>query len=137
MTAPVAVVAAVIVRRERYLVARRPEGKRHGGLWEFPGGKVGPGESFLQAMRRELAEELALTVSAISRTAFSAEDSDGAFTIHFVPTSVEGKPSAREHTELRWVDRDGLGRLQFAPADARFIAVYLNAKCRPIASGDA
>ncbi|HSG49130.1 MAG TPA: NUDIX domain-containing protein, partial [Longimicrobiales bacterium] len=52
------VIAAVIHRDGRYLVGRRPDDKRHGGLWEFPGGKLDPGESWLEAARRELSEEL-------------------------------------------------------------------------------
>ena len=58
----VAVIAAVIQRGDKYLLGQRPEFKRHGGLWEFPGGKVHDGESRLEAIRRELAEELALKV---------------------------------------------------------------------------
>ena len=58
----VAVIAAVIQRGDKYLLGQRPESKRHGGLWEFPGGKVHDGESRLEAIRRELAEELALKV---------------------------------------------------------------------------
>ena len=52
------VLATVIRRDGRLLVCQRPSHKRHGGLWEFPGGKVEPGESDLAASRRELAEEL-------------------------------------------------------------------------------
>ncbi|MCK7504065.1 MAG: NUDIX domain-containing protein [Desulfobacterales bacterium] len=58
--APIHVIAAVIRRDGRYLVGRRPDGKRHGGLWEFPGGKVDPGESRLEAAHRELGEELGM-----------------------------------------------------------------------------
>jgi 8-oxo-dGTP pyrophosphatase MutT (NUDIX family) len=57
------VLAAVIRRQDRYLVCRRPAHKRHGGLWEFPGGKLEPGETLLEAARRELREELGAEVS--------------------------------------------------------------------------
>jgi 8-oxo-dGTP diphosphatase len=56
------VVAAVIKRNDYYLICKRPKGKRHGGLWEFPGGKVEEGENIETAARRELAEELDLSV---------------------------------------------------------------------------
>ena len=57
---PVPVVAAVIRREGRYLLGRRPGHKRHGGLWEFPGGKLHDGEDAEAAAHRELDEELAL-----------------------------------------------------------------------------
>jgi 8-oxo-dGTP diphosphatase len=52
----VRVLAAVVRRGDRYLVARRPAHKRHGGMWEFPGGKVEDGESTDQALQREVEE---------------------------------------------------------------------------------
>ncbi|MFC3606595.1 Nudix family hydrolase [Stutzerimonas tarimensis] len=59
-------VAAAVIRGEqqRILIARRPVGKHQGGLWEFPGGKVEPGESVESALARELLEELGITVEA-------------------------------------------------------------------------
>lgn len=63
----VAVAVAVLLdRRGRYLLARRPAGKPYAGYWEFPGGKVEPGETPLQALQRELQEELDIRVSAAS-----------------------------------------------------------------------
>ena len=56
------VLAAVIWEGDSVLICQRPPHKRHGGLWEFPGGKVRPGESRLDAARRELWEELNLKV---------------------------------------------------------------------------
>ena len=58
------VVAAVVRRGDTVLLCRRPLEKRHGGLWEFPGGKVQPGETATQALERELDEELGLELSA-------------------------------------------------------------------------
>lgn len=58
-----------MIRRDgRYLVCRRPAQKRHGGLWEFPGGKIDDGESLLDAARRELAEELSINVIEVGAT---------------------------------------------------------------------
>ncbi len=56
----VRVVGAVIERRGAVLMARRPPGRRHAGLWEFPGGKVEPGEDDATALARELLEEMAV-----------------------------------------------------------------------------
>lgn len=55
---PLLVVAAVIFDAERVLITRRPDGRRHPGLWEFPGGKIDPGESPEEALCREIREEL-------------------------------------------------------------------------------
>ncbi|GMR13536.1 MAG: 8-oxo-dGTP diphosphatase MutT [Gemmatimonadota bacterium] len=121
MFKPVPVVAAIVSRADCYLVALRPAGKRHGGLWEFPGGKVRPGESFLEALDRELREELGVTVSEIAEPLFSAQDSDSAFVIHFVPTTIVGDPQCVEHPEIRWVRESELAEMPLAPADTQFV----------------
>jgi mutator protein MutT len=59
------VIAAVLARGEKLLVCQRPPHKRHGGLWEFPGGKVEAGEDDETAARRELAEELGIEVESV------------------------------------------------------------------------
>lgn len=68
MTAVVEVAAAVMLRDDgqAFLLAQRPQGKVYAGYWEFPGGKVEPGESIRQALVRELQEELGITVTAAS-----------------------------------------------------------------------
>ena len=119
--APIPVVAAVVRRDGRYLVARRPAHKRHGGLWEFPGGKVDVGESMLEAARRELAEELSVTTNGIGRTLFSSRDGDAPFVIHFVEVEIDGEPMPHEHSEVAWFKPSELGGLPLAPADAAFV----------------
>ena len=62
---PVDVAVGVLIDREgRFLLTSRPEGKAYAGYWEFPGGKVEPGESIEQALRRELQEEIGVTIAA-------------------------------------------------------------------------
>jgi mutator protein MutT len=117
----ISVVAAVVRREGRYLVARRPEGKRHGGMWEFPGGKLLPGESLLEGIRRELGEELGLGVSALGAERFRARDPGSPFEIHFVEVAVTGVPSPTEHPEVAWFTVAELAELALAPADARFV----------------
>lgn len=115
------VVAAVIREGERYLVGRRPPEKRHGGMWEFPGGKLLAGESLLDAARRELGEELGLEVTGLGRELFRTRDPGSPFEIRFVEVSVRGAPRATEHTELGWFTAGELAAIPLAPADARFV----------------
>lgn len=120
MAPPVPVVAAVIRREDTVLVGLRPEGKRHASMWEFPGGKVLDGESFADALARELREELRLSLMRAGESLFATRDPGSTFEIHFVPVEIEGEPRALEHRELRWVPVSELGSLPLAPADARF-----------------
>lgn len=118
----VRVVAAVIERGTKVLVCRRPEHKRHGGLWEFPGGKVESGEDDLAALTRELDEELAVEVVSISAEVFRKDDSGSHFTIVFIPTVIAGEPRALEHDEVLWADEAALARLSLAPSDASYVS---------------
>src|SRR4051812_10653783 len=73
----VRVLAAVIQCGDKYLVCQRPVHKRHGGLWEFPGGKLELGESLLVTAIRELAQELDVHVTRAGEVLFSAQDRFG------------------------------------------------------------
>lgn len=118
---PIPVVAAVIERDGAYLVALRPRHKRHGGLWEFPGGKVAPGETDSDALRRELAEELGVEVDAVGPSLFSSRDRGTRFSIRFRRTAIRGEPEAREHDEIRWILPSELADLPLAPVDRLFV----------------
>jgi mutator protein MutT len=122
---PVRVIAAVIRRDRRFLVCQRPGHKRHGGLWEFPGGKVEPNESDESAARRELAEELGVHVESVAEPDFSIADPDSPFLVVFVPTLVTGDPTRHEHTALAWLTPAELAELPLAPSDRRYVEVLL------------
>ena len=121
---PVSVAAAVIEREGRFLLGRRPPEKRHGGLWEFPGGKLLEGESVGEAVARELREELGLEIGQVGPILFRAEDPKSSFEICFIAVVARGIPRALEHSELTWCDRKGLLGLKLAPPDKQFV-VYL------------
>jgi mutator protein MutT len=116
----VRVIAAIIIRNARVLLCERPPHKRHGGLWEFPGGKVEPGESDFDAARRELQEELGVAVIAVGAPEYSVMDPGSHFQIDFVRVHIEGEPQGLEHTRLCWADEAELLSFPLAPSDFRF-----------------
>lgn len=115
------VVAAVIKRADNFLVCQRPLHKRHGGLWEFPGGKVEAGESLLQAAQRELSEELSLNATSSGAVLFSVVDQASGFEIKFLEVSVDGEPQLHEHMALAWLSPPALLELRLAPSDKSFV----------------
>ena len=121
----VRVVAAVVARGERLLVCQRPPHKRHGGLWEFPGGKTEPGESDADAARRELREELGVEVLEALDDEFSIADPGSPFLIAFVPVTIRGEPTCHEHTALAWGTPVELAELPLAPSDRRYVEFLL------------
>ncbi len=115
------VLAAVIERSGNYLVCQRPSDKRHGSLWEFPGGKVEMGETHFEAARRELAEELDVRVLSVGSAIFSIADPGSEFLIEFVPATIDGSPKCLEHMDLKWLSLLDLPSLELAPSDRRFV----------------
>ncbi len=121
----VPVVAAVIREGSLYLVCLRPSRKRHGGLWEFPGGKVQPGESLEEAAARELEEELMLSLRCTGKLLFESQDPDSPFRISFLEVVASGKPQALEHEAIRWATLGELATMALAPTDSRFVSHLL------------
>ena len=114
------VVAAVVRRYGRLLVCQRPAHKRHGGLWEFPGGKLEEGETVFDGARRALAEELDVTVQTVGEVEFSVHDPGSPFVIEFHPVEIAGNPRCIEHTAHAWVTPEELLTLPLAPSDRQF-----------------
>jgi 8-oxo-dGTP pyrophosphatase MutT (NUDIX family) len=109
-----------VCRDCRYLLGQRPAEKRHGGLWEFPGGKVHEGESMLEAVRREMAEEMGLHVVSLGPLRLTVGDPGAAFVIHFVEAVAQGDAEAREHARVAWLTPDDMADMPLAPADRIF-----------------
>ena len=125
-TGPVDVVAAVIRRGARVLLCQRPAHKRHGGLYEFPGGQCTDGETKDQAIARELLEELGVTVTHVGSVLHSIHDPGSPYVIHFIEARIDGTPIAIEHSDLQWVTFNEALCLDLAPSDRRFIEDFLN-----------
>lgn len=117
----VRVLAAVITRGDRLLVCRRPDDKRHGGLWEFPGGKLEPGENDAAAARRELREELGVEVTSVGRELLAVHDAGSPYLIAFVEVTISGEPACLEHSALAWATVDELQTYALAPSDRRYV----------------
>lgn len=116
--ARVEVVAALIVRNGKVLVARRPPGKARSGQWEFPGGKAEPGESAEQALAREIEEELGCGCAPAQTFAvLEHEYPDLHVRVLFIGCRLQGEPVRREHAELAWVSPEELARYEFVEAD--------------------
>jgi 8-oxo-dGTP diphosphatase len=119
------VACALIDADRRVLIAQRPEGKSMAGLWEFPGGKVEPGERPEQTLIRELDEELGITVAepCLAPLTFASHGYE-----HFhllMPLYIcrrwEGMVRAREGQQLAWVRATKLRDYPMPPADLPLI----------------
>ncbi|WP_219462915.1 (deoxy)nucleoside triphosphate pyrophosphohydrolase [Nonomuraea rhizosphaerae] len=100
----VVVVAAVIVSADgRVLAAQRAEPPALAGGWEFPGGKVDPGEGEIEALVRECREELGVTVSVGARVGGDWPLASGYVLRVWLATVPAGEPEAKEHLALRWL----------------------------------
>jgi 8-oxo-dGTP diphosphatase len=116
------VIAAVIQRRDEFLLCKRPKGKRHAGMFEFPGGKLHSGETLAEGIARELHEELGVEVIRVGCIRMSEQDAGSEFLIHFVDVDIRGEPTALEHEEVRWMSLPQMSQHLLAPSDARFVA---------------
>jgi 8-oxo-dGTP diphosphatase len=113
------VVAALIEQQKRVLVAQRRADQTQPLTWEFPGGKVEPGESPGQALVREIQEELAcsIQVGAVVDVVFFAYDTFDLVMPVYRATIRAGVPVARQVAAVAWVARAELASLAFTPAD--------------------
>ena len=113
------VVGAIFVRRGSVFAARRGPDKAMPDAWEFPGGKIEPGESPRDALVRELKEELLIDarVGAHLTTTAHAYDFGVVNLATYLCELVSGDPVLTEHSEARWVAVEDLPSLDWAPAD--------------------
>jgi len=118
------VVGAAIRQGNQCLVAQRGPGGSLAGKWEFPGGKVEPGELPTVALAREIAEELGLEI-AVGERLGTGTATVGSRLISldvYAATIIAGSISLREHSQIAWVTADGLLNFDWAEADVPCLA---------------
>jgi 8-oxo-dGTP diphosphatase len=118
-SSPRVIVAAAIIVDGRVLAAERSAPPEVAGRWEFPGGKVEPGESDAQALARECLEELGVRVTVGERVGPDVPLAHGRAVLRvFAVELLEGdQPRALEHTAMRWLSADELDSVPWLPAD--------------------
>lgn len=121
---PLIVTAAIISRDGEILITRRPEGKRQGGLWEFPGGKLEGGESPAACLCREIREELDLTirVDTLFDVVHHRYDWGDILLLAYRCTPLSASIRNLQVAEHRWVSPEALGDFPFLAADEPIIA---------------
>ena len=117
------VVAALIRDGDRFLICQRPAHKARGLLWEFVGGKVEPGETPEEALRRECREELdiELTVRDVFMDVVHVYPD---LTVHltlFHAAIASGEPKRIEHNAIAWITPDEIAQYDFCPADVEIL----------------
>lgn len=113
------VVAALIWKNGKFLICQRPRDKARGLMWEFAGGKVEPGETKEQALKRECREELAVDISVgniFLDTVHEYPDIKIRLTL-FTAEIMHGTPVPVEHNNLKWITPAEIPEYEFCPAD--------------------
>ncbi len=122
------VALALVDDRGRWLMHRRPAGKPHAGLWEFPGGKVEPGETPANALLREIAEELGLTISIeqLHPAAFAQSRGEGSelpiVILLYTCRQWSGEPQPLEGGGIGWFTPGDAAELAKPPLDHTLVA---------------
>lgn len=121
------VVGAVIKSNNKILCAQRGPGKSLPYLWEFPGGKIEPGETDKEALEREIREELLCKIEVKNKVTTTRHEYDFGFVnlTTFECDLLEGEPSLTEHVAVKWLSVKELATLEWAPADIPAIEILM------------
>ena len=120
---PLIVSAGVVLRDSRVMICRRRPEVHNGLKWEFPGGKLEPGESPEAALRRELDEELDIRVRVgrICDAVLYHYPGKAVLVLFYLCVIEDGEPRPVDCNAIRWVDPDALATYDFSGADAEFV----------------
>jgi len=127
MKKTIRVVAGIIVREDKILIARRKPGKTLAGYWEFPGGKIEGDESPEQALARELHEEFSVRVQVgkwLGTSVYSYPEQEVELLGYFAYL-LEGEFALRDHDRICWEERAQLLSYLLAPADIALVHALL------------
>jgi 8-oxo-dGTP diphosphatase len=117
------VTAAILVENGKVLIACRRPGASRAGLWEFPGGKVRPGETPEACLRREIREELGIDIAVgkfVGESIHAYEDQSIRL-LAYLARIEAGAPVLKDHAAVHWVGFDELARFTFCEADMPFV----------------
>lgn len=119
------VTAAIVKQKGKFLICQRAANKNCGLLWEFPGGKIEPGETEEQCIIRECFEELNINLSVDQKIAdIVYEYPERTINLHFFLCHiVSGTLVIKEHNEIAWIEPIETNKYTFCPADEKFLSV--------------
>jgi 8-oxo-dGTP diphosphatase len=122
------VTCAIIEKDGKVLATKRAHGVHLAGKWEFPGGKIEPGETAEQCIKREIAEELNISISVVSilEPLIHHYLEKSILLIPFICKIEAGEIRLRDHSDFRWIDRDEIKSIQWADADMAVVGQYLH-----------
>ena len=116
---PINVVAAIIKKKGSYFIAQRNKEKYMGLKWEFPGGKVDPGETLSEALSREIHEELNINIRVHEKLAQEEyKDNEINIVLHyFLCSIIDGSIKLNEHEAMKWVEKKDFDKYDFVEGD--------------------
>ena len=117
------VVAAVIKKNNLYFIAQRNRNKHFAYYWEFPGGKVDNHETFENALKREIKEELSINIKVINHIA-SEKHKDEKIDVnvhYFLCEPLNENIILSEHEDMKWLQKNDLTQFKMAPGDSKII----------------
>ena len=116
---PINVVAAIIKKKGSYFIAQRNKDKYMGLKWEFPGGKVDPGETLIEALSREIHEELNINIRVHEKLAQEKyKDNEINIVLHyFLCSIIDGTIKLNEHEAMKWVEKKDFDKYDFVEGD--------------------
>lgn len=123
------VVGAIIIKDKKILCCQRGPGRALANLWEFPGGKIEEDELKVQALKREIKEELKIQVDIVEEEfAFCRYEYDFGYVnlTTFICYLKSGEPELTEHLQVKWLRAKELNSLEWAPADIPTVDKLMN-----------
>ena len=117
------VVAAIIIKDDKYFIAQRNRNKHMGLSWEFPGGKVEEGESFEIALKREIEEELNIEINIKNKLGEEnyQDDKINVKLHYFICSHIDGDINLSEHEDSAWIKKNEFKNFNFAEGDSDII----------------